>query len=205
MSTVNRKYRNLMDRVTLSFVSHFLDQFQFVNIHRIIERSSTSILAFKKLFQFNVQCLILYILKHNLVLKMKSVQKSVYGGTKSPVYVSDKKSSSQFSICIYFLSQQMVYFRYTLSLKWYRFWKCNFVKVYTFLQEIRCIKNQKVGFSRNESDLIKGKILGMGRIVCFFIVVVFCCNCLFRVSFVNRYSQTFFTYVTIKDEELMIF
>ena len=26
-----------------------------------------------------------------------------------------------------------MYFRYTLSLKWYRFWKCNFVKVYTSL------------------------------------------------------------------------
>ena len=54
-----------------------------------------------------------------------------------------------FRICIYFLSQiKFINLWNTLSLKWYRFWKCNFVNVYTFLQEIRCLKKL-----RNESDL----------------------------------------------------
>ena len=40
-----------------------------------------------------------------------------------------------------------------LSLKGYRFRRCNFVEVFTSLWGIHCIKNQKVEFLQNTSDL----------------------------------------------------
>ena len=41
----------------------------------------------------------------------------------------------------------------TLSLKGYRSRRCNFVKVYTSLWGIHCIKNQEVEYLQNKSDL----------------------------------------------------
>ena len=87
----------------------------------------------------------LYILKHDLVLKMNLCRnddsKSVYGGKKSPVSVSDEKVQANqdrdyFKHLYLFLTTKklFIYFRYTSSLKWYRFWRCKFVKVYTVLQ-----------------------------------------------------------------------
>ena len=62
---------------------------------------------------------------------------------------SSTQSRSRLFLAFVFISyhKKIVYLlRYTLSLKWYRFWNCNFVKVYTFLQEIRCLKKKKVEF-----------------------------------------------------------
>ena len=68
-------------------------------------------------------------------MKIKSVSnnssKQVYVGTKSGVYQYEK-------YCIYN--------KYSLSLKGFRFRRCNFVKVYTSLRGIHCIKNQAVEF-----------------------------------------------------------
>ena len=43
-------------------------------------------------------------------------------------------------VFISYQKKQIINLRYTLSLKWYRFCKDNFVKIYIFLQEIRCLK-----------------------------------------------------------------
>ena len=52
------------------------------------------------------------------------------------------------------VEKKVIYFKNAFSLKSYRFWRCNFVTVYTFLWEFPCIK--KSGdrtFLQNESDL----------------------------------------------------
>lgn len=56
-------------------------------------------------------------------------------------------------VCSYFSPQkEFIYFRYTLFLEGFRCRRCNFVIIYIFLHEIRCLKN-KVDFLRNESVL----------------------------------------------------
>ena len=59
-----------------------------------------------------------------------------------------------FSVCIYFFIQKIVnLLQIYIIFKMISVWKCNFVKVYTFLQGIRCLKNLKVDILRIESDL----------------------------------------------------
>ena len=99
----------------------------------------------------------LRIYKHQELWKKKIKEKSM--STLNRKYVmfmgncelvsSSSQSRSRLFLAFVFISyhKKIVYLlRYTLSLKWYRFWNCNFVKVYTFLQEIRCLKNKKVEF-----------------------------------------------------------
>ena len=55
-----------------------------------------------------------------------------------------------FIIWIHFLPLKIVfYLKYILSYKWYRFWTSSFVKVLTFVQEIRCLESRCLV---NESD-----------------------------------------------------
>ena len=65
----------------------------------------------------------------------------MYAGTKSLVYLSNDLPV-----------KNIVYFS---TLKGYRFRRCNFVKFYTFLWAIHCIKNQEVDFFQNKSDYFK--------------------------------------------------
>ena len=72
---------------------------------------------------------------------------------------SSSQSRSRLFLAFEFISyhnKYFIYFRYTLSLKWYRFWKCNFVQVYRFLQEIRCLKiiTKWIGHTQTVSENI---------------------------------------------------
>ena len=68
----------------------------------------------------------------------------MYGGKKfSDETVKDVLFSSLVHVNIYQL-EKMIYFKYTLPLKWYIFLRCNFVKAHTFLRILEEILAEEI-------------------------------------------------------------